>query len=102
MTNQQILEKAIQKAIDGGWKPATPHLDGFNAEFMAMTINDTAELYSVIFSHYFAKALWGDSDDDRKVIVGETDWHKWPLQWQYHLQMMVISDNPIEYLGQNI
>lgn len=96
MTHQEILTKAIEKAIDGGWNG----LPGRPAEDLLTWVEGTD--YRFIFDHDFAKALWGDSDDERKVIIGQTDWRKWPLQWQYHLQQMVIADDPIAYLGDNI
>ncbi len=95
-----ILEKAIQKAIEGGWK-------------MPEWIDDCAEdsnylphsqyLYpTIIFDHGFAKALWGDSWAN--FIEGQSG-DLFSLQapnWKGHLMNMVISVNPINYLGKNI
>lgn len=39
----------------------------------------------LIFNHEFAKALWKHPDD-----------------WQHHIQQMVLSDKPIEYIADNI
>lgn len=106
MSNQEILTKAIEKAIAGGFDPTPLEWDkDTSAEKLAQyystccTINEAYELF---YNHDFAKALWGDNDDDRMVIIGETNWRKWPLPWQYHLQKMVIADDPIKYLGDNI
>ncbi len=51
----------------------------------------------IIFDHKFAKALWGDEPLHRIKLTE-------PLMenWGYHLQQMVIADDPIAYLGQNI
>jgi hypothetical protein len=50
------------------------------------------------------KALWGETKDfvelsktfERGVVAVAID------GWQYHLQQMVIADDPIAYLGANI
>lgn len=47
---------------------------------------------NVIFNHDFAKALRGE----KKIIVGMIE------PWKYHLQQMVIADDPIKYLGENL
>lgn len=104
MTNQQILTKAIQKAIDGGWetKLAEKVKDGYQ---WRSKIISQPELF--IFNHGFAKALWGEEPSnllhfpagpsDKQIIEAENI-----PQWQYHLQQMVIADDPIAYLGENI
>lgn len=100
MSDQQIiLEKAIQKAINNGW-----FADGDRAVATASaTMNGLPVYPSVIFNHDFAKALWGHVN---MVRYGED---KYPYAddqlipaWQYHLQQMVIADDPIKYLGSNI
>lgn len=98
MNNQEILEKAIQKAIDGGFNPTYEIYVSKQAN-LELPENKVFEL---IFNHDFAKALWGERDEDRITIIGETDWRKWPLPWQYHLQQMVTAEDPIKYLGENI
>ena len=97
MTNQEILEKAIIKAIDGGFEESK--------------INET-ELGAtgLIFRKDFAKALWGEElhheifivpKELSKRLAGTKNLDIKPA-WQYHLQNMVISDDPIKYLGENI
>lgn len=119
-TDQEVLEWAIGKAIEGGWKPKVP--EGCNAKTLKVQgcsftwkpdylyyrkLNkgrDIGELelppnrsgyvkdpYRVIFNHDFAKALWGE----KPLHWG---WHKGKYNWEYHLQMMVIHPNPIDYL----
>lgn len=65
----------------------------------------------LIFSHDFARALWGD---ERWGLTDSGEW--WDSSkdfddmiyaeflpaWQYHLQQMVISEDPIEYLAENM
>ncbi len=103
MTNsQQILEKAIQKAMDNGWRSPLPR-----AEMLASYIDggdDYYQLEPLIYNHDFAKALWGEEPAygwSGDVVPKKPDETAEPL-WQYHLQRMVIADDPIEYLGENI
>lgn len=52
-----------------------------------------------------AKALWGEE-------FVETDYYEqddgleiskaWQQAWQYHLQRMVVVEEPLEYLGKNL
>ncbi len=106
MTEKEVLEKAIQKAIDNGWDKDTPAID--NVADVAKEINGS--LYGIptypiiIFNKQFAKALWGDKfinpemrdDKGSKVIAFQQ------TAWRHHLRQMVISDNPIKYLEENI
>lgn len=111
MTNQEILEKAIQKAIDGGFS-AKLSGDGWVASYNLHARTDGKAPYDIIYSHDFAKALWGEPYImSRKEIIDAgftgggggtmTDFTKGD-DWQYCLQQMVISNDPIKYLGDNI
>lgn len=116
MTNKQILEKAIQKAIDGGWKYKEFMFDYKYPNFkktwtgniiIAKSKDSTAvniNYIELFFNHDFAKALWGEelvqNRDYSKTITDDTDWIV--TSWQYHLMQMVISEDPIKYLGENI
>ena len=118
MDNQQILEKAIKKAIDGGWRSPgkfieyNPRVDTWTDGIVSFKIkgdtyfSTSLSVAYIIFNHDFAKALWGEAElKGLDAIIGEND----PISgatrthyWQYHIQMMVIADDPIEYLGKNI
>lgn len=145
LTNKEILEKAIQKAIDGGWKPfADLVFDAVSKDgsgyawcghwerYVQMELNGnlppdyrpvarTHDLATerLIFNHDFAKALWGEekymayfagynewSDATDIEYVEDQDYDEEPHEkkpiWQYHLQQMVISENPIQYLGEHL
>ena len=70
--------------------------------------------YEIIFSHSFAKAFFGEENGSPCIHSMEkndeciTGWH-WDKDrpknegyypaWQYHLQVMVLEENPIQYLG---
>lgn len=107
LINQQILEKAIQKAIEGGWQG-----DGmFPSSLILSDVQEADDNWdlpmygSTIFNHDFAKALW--------PIDGYKMWHNKKTgeftrlspdagSWQYHLMMMVVAEDPIKYLGEHI
>lgn len=108
MTNQEILTKAITKAIDGGWKPTdTPLAHNYLADKLSYipvydkdaNLRQVERAFSIpdlIFSHDFAKALWGS-----KKHAHPNGGKVMPC-YQWHLQQMVIAPNPIKYLGANI
>ena len=109
MTNEQILTKAIQKAIDSGYDGK-----GMLAEVRKgspLTIEAFIQP-NVIFNHDFAKALWGENtfsvDEDGTVencghneeFVYSYDYIEPSYQW--HLQQMVIANEPIKYLSEHL
>lgn len=106
MTNQQILEKAIAKAIDGGYYVQSgQRIVSLQDEWITYS-SDHQKEYSeqaanLIFNHDFAKALWGDDGFTTTGLKCST--HEGVTRlWQYHLQQMVIADDPIQYLAENI
>ena len=95
MTSQEILEKAIQKARDKGLiidyiskKEVVIYSDG----------NGVIPLEYLIYNKDFAKAIFGEEKVQSIMCATE---HFIP-RWQYHLQMMVVANDPIKYLGSNI
>lgn len=105
MKNKLILQRAIQKAIDGGWSISGGWLkDKSPAQIVEAIQVESVSLSAykqLIFDHNFAKALWGEEDSDRwKIPSGATVIAM--KHWQVMLQQMVIADDPIKYLGENI
>ena len=101
-SNKEILKTAIEKAIDNGWAKhrqlGTVEVydqDGSPLKmFIAIGLN-TYSILELIYSHDFAKALWGD---EYNVTTGsDKDWG-----YRWHLQQMVLEEDPIKYLGENI
>ncbi|WP_439946479.1 hypothetical protein [Streptomyces sp. BBFR109] len=102
MNQQQILERAMQKANDGGWSPAG----------LPMNLADTLHWLrnwstrDIIFNHDFAKALWGETTDYTVVNMPYPDTppraYLYQNGYKYHLQQMVIADDPIKYLSENV
>jgi hypothetical protein len=117
-TDQEILTKAIQKAIDDGW--TLPGYKMYKGDIYEVTDLRSRLQYGefelhidggynevsvnqVIFNHDFAKALWGE--DERKpepVANSQFMTTVFKRDWRYHLQQMVIADDPIKYLGEHI
>jgi len=115
MTREQILKKAIEKAIDNGYN-IKEHW-GYNESFWDNKDDLERQLFArqlikkdytgfehIIFSHDFAHCFFGDEkirtdlfykwyDDTGFVASNDVIY-----EWQYHLQMMVVSDDPILYL----
>jgi hypothetical protein len=89
--NEEIFKKAIKKAVDNGWTEGEPFLR--NISF------DVIDWHKAIFSHYFAKAFWKTDKDEShyEAIFSETIKHQGGT-WQYHLQQMVLEEEPIKYL----
>lgn len=160
MNSQQILERAIQKTIDGGvFDVYTFHslpISAFHVDaevgVLGKFISDNGEeidVATVIFNYDFAKALFGEpkdewtggyywlckwepesesfknreellnswidvtgdridalTDEDSEVEVDggyiRKSYKRTNKGWQYHLQQMVIADDPIKYLGEHL
>jgi hypothetical protein len=129
MQAKDILEKAIKKAIDGGW---SGKILGITVRVQSNGIlrlenHTTTEEWSVeeiIFNHNFASALWpgflgyipgiNENDDNPeeywKLMNSQINWGQNEggaayfkgLLCDFHLQQMVIADDPVKYLGDNI
>lgn len=157
MSDQRILEKAIQKALLRGWDifgaeeweyvcSKCGKRQGYGSDFIKLAGNYHSEdggkwqkathkprfvvtpenrlefpyvdmsdkrsyyasytLYEVIFSHDFASAVWGEEPYRTVGELGQYQTIKEVLanisNWQYHLQWMVTSDDPLTYLGANL
>lgn len=89
MNDQEVLQKAIQMAIDGGWDWDQLPAEVYNGlspdeKLQAVSILIPSNMYySVIFNHDFAQELWGSD------YLG-------------HLQQMVILDEPLKYIAFHI
>ena len=117
MTKQNKLTKIIKKAIKNGWQPFNANVEfkvcTDRQHFMMIQWDDDFYdgMYDVLFNHDFAKAIFGEKKielciggycekQDKLPVFDCTD----PgsvlfigCNWQYHLQQVVISDDPLEY-----
>ena len=109
MTDRSVLEKVINKALKNGMSPSVVD-NGTFYQVYAMVKTRTGntqmangfspeDCYGLIFSHEFAKGFWGEEEikippppkGERRAYVVACD-------WKYHLQKMVLEENPVDYL----
>ena len=117
---KEVFSKAFKKAISNGWD-AKKLLEDFtlfkdyknqhilpNIDTIVITKGEEyfINLSSIIYDKDFAKALW---NSNYKYNIAEhlpngtiNGGIKQIPEWQYHLQQLVVSDNPFEYLENNI
>lgn len=114
--SQKSLDEAIVKAMKAGWEPTYNGLEIKGREVGPSDITWIAtnghrvyeDAYHLIFNHDFARALWpfpqiynmADLSSEKKYTINGRI-HQ-IVSWQYHLQMMVIADSPLQYLKENI
>jgi hypothetical protein len=119
MTNKEILKKAITKASENGYYCelkvywALFHCDHFSfcksqfysteQNYRVVNIDENGypgevrrwhSIYDIIFSHEFAKAFWGKRRLEF-MFLDRTDINYF---WEYHLQQMVLEEEPLKYL----
>lgn len=112
------LESAIERALDSGWLydgrlPVEYFSVPGDGQWIYFSHEDTKypdlSLNDLIYRHDFAEALWCEQQDC--YLLDEHD--RWfdqdglaaefiGKQWQFHLQNMVLADDPIAYLGDNL
>lgn len=101
MTDKEVLQKAIEIAIENGY------LKGYIGDWNILPRSDgslqfenfgtiTQSIERVIFSHDFAKAFW--LEDNRLPILKRPYTPNFNRDFEYHLMMMVLESNPIDYL----
>ncbi len=108
MTNEEILEGVIKKAVKNGWKIQIPeskrtwsipipfsisHGNGIAGQIVdwdgvLYQLTD----YSFIFSHEFAKAFWGEELEPYDVDFNTME------AWKVNLQQMVLEKEPLKYI----
>ena len=104
-----ILKKAIEKAENNGFNFGKRPKEKSIEEWYRSLIK---EPYTFIFSHFFAKAFWGETilyvcvDCNKfcgKRPSGTSDCCHYRVEemksWQIQLQNMVLEENPILYLS---
>lgn len=117
MDNQAILTKAISLAIDGGWDFLEKYevqswdvidVDGSYDKLPSLAFmhdgkaNGLVSGTQFIYSHEFAKALWGEEVPENKLVINGRTYGKTLPKYQHRLQQMVIAEDPIKYLGENL
>lgn len=109
MTNEEILEKALQKAIKNNYRHdiVKIHKGKYILERFVSNILDWTNrkntYFRLIFSHDFVKAFWGEEIlcNECGKLADDCDLHIWEhykIAWQYHIQQMAIMKEPLKYL----
>jgi len=113
MTKEEVLKAAIKKAILNGWKfgnyndsEETDVLPIYQDDFTdAFLIKNKYSNYhfttrEIIFSHDFAKAFWGEEEIEDGTWCRRCGYSKENTlpAWKYHLQRMVLCEEPLKYL----
>ncbi len=114
MTDKEILKKAIEIAIENGLfsntessvlKADVSTQDHATQIFLTFKDWRKEEMIirnlEIIFRHDFAKAFWKNDfwAGHISTPVGENGrGMRMSHRWQYHLQQMVLEENPINYL----
>jgi hypothetical protein len=112
VSDQEILSKAVKKAIAGGWDANSfcgyasssrqRRVDEVVIELMEY--NYTSEEYEgismsavrgLIFSHDFCAAIW----PEKMYINLAGEYNADNPEWKWQLQRMVVADDPLKYLG---
>ncbi len=116
-SDETILYQAVYKAIENGWDimqryeaeewsiANNGHL-GFFLAFHAKDgqVHQSLVWEQVVYNHDFAKALWPgfiDMDSNKTFEVRPADFPTL-IGWVYHLQLMVVADDPMQYLGEHL
>src|SRR5919198_6239497 len=95
MSKEEVLRRAIEKAQANGYRPL------MTVNQVIAHNNQFRNPIAIIFTHDFAKAFWGRKviDNDFADEEGCSDPYVCDLHcgeaWEYHLQRMVISDDPL-------
>jgi len=89
--NEEILKKAIEKAVKNGYEFNDTWLNEGSFKIthdlenvVKFILGVKYRCFQTIFSHDFAKAFWGPP-----FTKGE---------WGHHLQQMVLQEEPLKYL----
>lgn len=113
MTKKDILQKAIEKAKQKGFKLPYIKLEYsvYDRYQSLICLYETEKDYSwygfkdIIFSHDFAKAFWGEEEHNWNGTSQcsrcryYSEWGEdHSYCWEYHLQQMVLEKEPLKYL----
>lgn len=122
MRDEIILQKAIEKAEKNGWEESRQlknfidlYDDFFGAalkhKFIELEDGSNVNIEAIIFDHDFAKAFWGKDElcgncggfayinDDGWYCGGDCEAFVRQQAWQYHLQQLVLEEEPLQYLA---
>lgn len=111
MTKQEILKKAIAKAVKNGYKDLTEHTvaPSLDKEWKEKYLIKSGHYMQIIFDLKFAKNFWAGEKctcvpdyDEEMNCYHKPNCKMTTPDWRCHLQTMVREENPIKYLEQFI
>ncbi len=116
LSNQQIIEQAIEKARKNGWKPDRVFMLGSDWHLYedfsgtpSVEYDDDIWYHELIFNHGFAKAFWGEgivtmdidnfiTDEGHIICELGTEAQIAMPNWQFCLQELVIVKDKLKYI----
>jgi len=98
---QWIIDR-YNKGQDKYWYPHKENAKNWYSNLLKKTIPSDTNLYDFLFNPKwgFAKAFWGENSTQNMLCKECYAPTKWINKYQYHLQQMAISKDPLEYLEQ--
>ena len=99
MTDKEILRKAVIKAQQKDYRLPSAGIAWDLMEGSDLKIDPTIISY-IIFSHDFAKAIWGEKAKQEQImrycdmIINDEN----IIRWKYYLKKMVLEKEPLKYL----
>lgn len=106
MTNKEILKLAILKVVGNGYLidkeyKTYPTTDHYFDKYIELK-----QYYSLIFSKDFAKAFWqvmcNSCHGEKQGTLwecGRCDTTGYTSNWKWHLQQMVLEEEPLKYIA---
>lgn len=114
MTDDEIIKMAIEKAhFEGGYDWRKPGVGVAHLGKVYYIDHVWCAWETIVYSHEFAKAFWGE---DRGYVCMNSShcdcegWHKadndgansnsfgWYPRWVFHLERIVMQEEPLKYL----
>ena len=106
MSDEEILRKAIEKAVNNGWNEGKQLIDftyfgSFLEPFEDIKFEhpfievDGEDIHTnvILFDHKFAKAFFGEFTINR---IGPG---MGKVSWKFHLPILVLEEHPLQYLA---
>jgi hypothetical protein len=98
MNKEEILKKAIEKAVKNGWEFKNYTCLHRDTKDLAIALFAKDNNTSVLFDHNFAKAFWGESTGLCHYNDVLYDCKGLP-HWMHHIQQLALAEDRLEYIS---
>ncbi len=106
MTDKEILEKALKKAHEHGYKCWIGYIleIDYDRFYSKKDYNGccydgiSGHINEIIFSHEFAKVFWKEETTLLATIDSNGNYEEYLKPWQFHLQQMILEKEPLKYI----